>query len=94
MLDVRPEPNTTFEVDVPVEMLTATVVLNEQLGPTGEPFDPATDEEITVNAVHITLSNAEGIQQEVIIASSQCSFHAADAPGAGRHRLPADLQAG
>ena len=67
-VEVAPPPNTVL-VDTPL----LRVVLNEQI---------VTDGQIVVNAVHVTTFDPITglLAQDVIIASSQCSFHAADAP--------------
>ncbi len=69
---VSPEPNTVL-----VDNALLRIVLNEQIR-TGT----AGDGQITVNAVHITVFDplGTGITQEIIIASSQCSVHPANAP--------------
>ncbi len=69
---VSPDPNTVL---VDNELLR--IVLNEQIK-----SGTAGDGQITVNAVHITVFDplGTGITQEIIIASSRCSVHPADAP--------------
>ena len=70
VLDEQPAPNTVI---LDNELLR--VVLNEQIVTDG-------GNQIVVNAVHITVKDplGLGIGQDIIIASSQCSFHPADAP--------------
>ncbi len=72
-LAVNPNPNTEL---INNEFLK--IVLNEQIRSDG-------GNQIVVNAVHITVKDPLnlGLGQDIIIASSQCSFHPADAPGTG-----------
>ncbi|MDQ3276658.1 MAG: hypothetical protein M3Q39_16910 [Actinomycetota bacterium] len=72
-VDLTPEPNTVL-----LDALGVRIVLNEQIVTDG-------GNQIVVNAVHITVDSPLGpaFDQEIIIASSQCSFHPADAPGTG-----------
>ena len=66
---VSPEPNTVlFEND------DVRIVVNEQIvSPDGN--------QITVNAVHITIDGEGSL--DLIVASSQCSFHPGEGPGTG-----------
>lgn len=67
---LNPAPNTVL-----IDELGLRIVLNEQIvSPNGE--------QIIVNAVHITFTDPAGLtpKTEIIIASSQCSFHPAAAP--------------
>jgi hypothetical protein len=76
-VEVEPDPNTQIG-PIGVEGLgTVTVILNEQKVTDG-------GNQIVVNAVRITVRDLAGVvTQEIIIASSQCSFHPADEPGTG-----------
>lgn len=70
---LTPTPNFVL-----LDVLGTKIVLNEQILST----TPGGEQQITVNAVHLTVTNpATGIvTQDIVLASSECSFTAPPAP--------------